>query len=91
MKKLFCDMDGVLVDFTTGALKLVNSALVNIAKYGEWEEYKLLKARLKTEKRDYIKILDLEKPEYRGLAAEETMPEARAFMKRLIEIGRAHV
>ena len=63
MKKLYCDMDGVLVDFVAGAMKLVNTALENPTKYGEWEEFKLLKARLKKEGRDHITIMDLEKPE----------------------------
>jgi hypothetical protein len=89
MKKLYCDMDGVLVDFVAGAMKLVNTALATPTKYGEWEEFKRLKERLKAEGRTHIEVMDLEKPEYRGVQAEETMPEARDFMKRLItEAGR---
>ncbi len=89
MKKLYCDMDGVLVDFVAGATKLVNNALENPESCTSWKEYKKLKSRLKAENRDHIKIADLEKPEYRGISAEEVMPEARAFMKRLIaEAGK---
>ena len=84
MKKLYCDMDGVLVDFVAGAIGLVNAALDNPAKYTTWPEYKKLKKRLKVEGRNYIKSADLEKPEYRGVSEKEVMPEARAFMKRLI-------
>ena len=84
MKKLYCDMDGVLVDFVAGAMKLVNYALNNPDKYSGWDEYKLLKARLILEGRDHIVTMDLEKPEYRGVNAEEVMPEARNLMKRLI-------
>ena len=83
MKKLYCDMDGVLVDFAAGALKLVNTALKD-PKYASWEEYKLLVKRLEKEGREQILPVDLEKPEYRGRDEEEVMPEAREFMKALI-------
>lgn len=89
MKKLYCDMDGVLVDFVAGAMQLINTALANPVKYNEWEEFRLLKARLELEGRTHIEAMDLEKPEYRGVQAEEVMPEAREFMKRLIaEAGK---
>jgi len=77
-------MDGVLVDFVAGAMSLVNSALTNPKKHASLSEYKALKKRLKKEGRNYIKVADLEKPEYRGISKNETMPEARAFMKCLI-------
>lgn len=83
MKKLYCDMDGVLVDFATGALTLVNKALKN-PKYASWEEHKALIKCLKKAGRDHIIPADLEKPEYRGQQGPETMPEARNFMKALI-------
>ena len=90
MKKLYCDMDGVLVDFVAGASKLVNTALKNPESYASWEEYKALTTRLHNENRESITVADLEKPEYRGRAEEEVMPEARAFMKRLIaEAGKS--
>lgn len=83
MKKLYCDMDGVLVDFAAGALELVNTALKN-PKYASWEECKLLVKRLEKEGRERILPIDLEKPEYRGRQEDEVMPEARNFMKALI-------
>ena len=90
MKKLYCDMDGVLVDFVAGATALINNALRNPESCASWVEYKELKERLKTEKRSYVRRVDLEKPEYRGISAEEVMPEARSFMKRLIaEAGKS--
>jgi hypothetical protein len=76
-------MDGVLVDFVSGALKLVNSALAN-PKYNLWEERRALVQRLQKENRDFITSDDLEKPEYRARAHNEVMPEARTFMKVLI-------
>ena len=84
MKKLYCDMDGVLVDFVAGAMNLINTALKNPEKYGALPEYKALKKRLEKEGRDYIKVADLEKPEYRGVTEKEVMPEARVLMKCLI-------
>lgn len=77
-------MDGVLVDFAAGALELVNNAL-NKEQYLTWKEHKALKKRLEIEGRESIELVDLEKPEYRGRNEEEVMPEARAFMKVLIE------
>jgi len=88
LKKLYCDMDGVLVDFAAGALELVNTALKN-PKYNSWKEYKLLVKRLEKEGRNHIVPADLEKPEYRGRTEEEVMPEARIFMKALIAEGGA--
>jgi len=77
-------MDGVLVDFAAGALELVNNAL-DKEQYLTWKEHKALKKRLELEGRKAIELADLEKPEYRGRDEEEVMPEARAFMKVLIE------
>jgi 5'(3')-deoxyribonucleotidase len=89
MKKLYCDMDGVLVDFVAGAMKLINTALEEPSKHHYKDEFRLLKLRLKKEGRTHICVMDLEKPEYRGVKAEEVMPEARNFMKRLItEAGK---
>ena len=78
MKQLYCDMDGVLVDFVAGAMDLINGALDNPKKYQDVPEFVQLQERLVREDRTHIQAMDLEKPEYRGVTAEETMPEARS-------------
>ena len=81
---LYCDMDGVLVDFVAGATDLINNALENPEQYEDLELFNQLTNRLERENRNQIVPIDLEKPEYRGIAAEDVMPEARQFMKYLI-------
>ena len=84
MKQLYCDMDGVLVDFVAGAMNLINEALDAPDRYQDIPEFIELQKRLELEGREHIETMDLEKPEYRGVTAEEVMPEARAMMKYLI-------
>jgi hypothetical protein len=81
---LYCDMDGVLVDFSAGALELINTALKNPEKHKDCINYKLLKKRLAELDRDYVITPDLEKAEYRDLPEDAVLPEARRFMKELI-------
>ena len=84
MNKIYCDMDGVLVDFAKGAIKLVNDALENPTGIEHWEELKACRQKLNEKGRDYIVNDDLEKAEYRGLDEDKVIPEARALMKKLI-------
>lgn len=84
MTTLYCDMDGVLVDFSEGALALVNNALDHPETYEDCPEYAVLKERLRALGREYVTTIDMEKPEYRGLTEEEVIPEARWLMKELI-------
>ena len=84
MKTLYCDMDGVLVDFGAGALALVNEALENPKAYEGCPQYTALKKRLRELGREHVTLIDMEKPEYRGLAEDEVIPEARWLMKKLI-------
>lgn len=81
---LYCDMDGVLVDFVAGATELINNALKTPEQFEDLEVFNRLRDRLVSEGRDYIDPVDLEKPEYRGIPEEDVMPEARQFMKHLI-------
>ena len=81
---LYCDMDGVLVDFGAGALALVNEALQNPEAYVGCSEYKALKRQLGELGREHVILVDLEKAEYRGVEDCEVIPEARWLMKQLI-------
>ena len=84
MTTLYCDMDGVLVDFGEGALTLVNNALKNPKAYEGCPKYAALKEKLRELGREHVTLIDMEKPEYRGLTKEEVIPEARWLMKELI-------
>ena len=84
MKTLYCDMDGVLVDFGAGALALVNEALENPEAYEGCPQYAALKEKLRELGREHVTLIDMEKPEYRGLTEDEVIPEARWLMKELI-------
>ena len=78
---LYCDMDGVLVDFGAGALALVNRALEDPIAYEGCEKYAALQARLYEKGRGHVVLTDLEKAAYRGLEEDEVIPEARWLMK----------
>ncbi len=84
MKTLYCDMDGVLVDFGAGALALVNEALENPEAYEGCPQYAALKEKLRELGREHVTLIDMEKPEYRGLTENDVIPEARWLMKELI-------
>lgn len=84
MATLFCDMDGVLVDFGAGALGLVNGTLKKPEAWEGHPKFEALKEKLKALGRAEVNITDLEKAEYRGLAEDEVIPEARWLMKELI-------
>lgn len=87
--KLYCDMDGVLVDFNLAAMKLMNEAMQNPEKHEHRECFHALKERLKELGRDHVEVADLEKAIYRGLASDEVIPAARELMKQLIAEGGA--
>jgi 5'(3')-deoxyribonucleotidase len=84
MNNLYCDMDGVLVDFVAGATKLVNDALKEPELYKDIEAFERLVQKLDEQGKQLIEPVDLEKPEYRGINEEDVMPEARELMKYLI-------
>ena len=98
MKTLYCDMDGVLVDFGAGAEKLVNEFLEKYPTELDipWTEgisckeyvvsplnYGILLEKLKSLGKTRVTAAELEKPAYRN--NPNTIPEARTLMIRLIE------
>jgi hypothetical protein len=75
---IYCDMDGVLVDFGAAAAKLVNSYLKDDPKH-------VVHAILEASGQTFVTNEDLEKPEYRAIKGHKTIPEARELMLTLVK------
>jgi len=74
--QIYCDMDGVLVDFVTGAVDRINQELDNLA--GEGKHHKHLVVSLKQKGRKYVEPGDISQ------TSSKRIQVARKYMYKLL-------